>query len=69
MTPEQIELVKQHAKAIAEILYSDTDPETLDSLEVIETVVRQKIQEHVSPEVGFFLSKKVQEQLPEESAR
>ena len=69
MTPEQIELVKQHAKAIAEILYADTDPETLDSLEVIETVVRQKMQEHVSPEVGIFLSKIVQERPPEEAAR
>jgi hypothetical protein len=67
MTPEQLELVKQHAKAIAEILYSETDPETLDSLEVIETVVRQKIQEHVSPEVGIFLSEKGQAQLPEEA--
>jgi len=67
MTPEQIELVKQHAKAIAEILYADTDPEMLDSLEVLETSVRQKIQEHVSPEVRIFLFQKAQGQLPEEA--
>ena len=69
MTPEQVELVKKHANAIAEILYADIEPETLQSLEVIETVVREKIQAHVSPQVGVFLSKKAQEQAQVEPER
>lgn len=36
MTLEQVELVKQFANAIAEILQADTDPDTIQSLEGIE---------------------------------
>ena len=57
MTPEQAELLKHHTGEIAKILYADTDPTTLDSLEAIEITVRQKLLEHVSPQVGVFLSK------------
>jgi hypothetical protein len=57
LTPEQAELLKHHADEIAKILYADTDPSTLSSLEAIETTVRQKILEQVSPQVGIFSSK------------
>ena len=57
MTPEELQKVNEYSKEIAKILYADTDPETLDSLEAIERVVRQKMLAHVTPKVGIFLSK------------
>jgi hypothetical protein len=35
-------------------------------LETIEATVHHQVTEYVSPEIGIFLSKKQQEQLPEE---
>ena len=57
MSPEAMEKVNHYADEIAKILYGDSDPATLESLEAIEIVVRQKILERVSPRVGIFLSK------------
>jgi len=54
MTPEELKTVQHYAQQIAKILYSDTDPTTIQSLGGIETVVRQKILESVSPEIGVF---------------
>jgi hypothetical protein len=42
-------------------LYDDSDPEAMKTLEGIEMTVRQQIQTHVSPELGGFLSKRLQE--------
>lgn len=61
MTPEQEQALKSHLEAIAQILYDDSDPETMKTLEGIELTVRQQIQAHVSPELGSFLSKRSQE--------
>ncbi len=57
MTPEELKEVQYHAQQIAKVLYSDTDPATIQTLGGIETVVRQKILELVGPEIGVFLSK------------
>ena len=57
MTPEELEQVRYHARQIAQLLYADTAPADLQTLGAIETVVRQKILESVSPEIGIFLSK------------
>ena len=54
MTPEQEQALKVHLKAIAQILYDESDPEAMRTLEGIEVTVRQQIQTHVSPELGFF---------------
>lgn len=56
MTPEQKVALQQHVDAIAEILYADCDPESLQTLADIEATVREKMLEEVSPRVGFFLS-------------
>jgi hypothetical protein len=56
MTPEEQQAIKTHADAIAAILYRNTDQEKLQSLEGIEQAVRQHMLEHVSPQVGIFLS-------------
>lgn len=44
MTPEQEQALKAHLKAIAQILYDDSDPEAMKTLEGIELTVRQQIQ-------------------------
>ena len=54
MTPEQEQALKEHLQAIAKILYDDSDPATMQTLEGIEMTLRQQIQTHVSPELGIF---------------
>jgi hypothetical protein len=61
MTPDQGQALKTHLQAIAQILYDDSDPAAMKTLEGIEMTVRQQIQAHVSPELGSFLSKQLQE--------
>ncbi len=62
MTPEKAEALKAHLQAIAALLYEETLPEHLNTLEEIEKTVRQKILKHVSPEIGVFLSEQSQVQ-------
>jgi hypothetical protein len=57
MTPEQQQALNTHVQAIAEILYEDSDPKTLQTLEGIEVTLRNQLQKHVSPDLGAFLSK------------
>jgi hypothetical protein len=61
MTPEDKKLLADHIKAIAKILYKNTPPEKIETLEGIETAVRDQILEHVSPQITFFLSEKRRE--------
>ncbi len=49
MTEEEKQLLKEHADAIAKILYKNAPVEELTSLGKIEEVVRSQIQEHVMP--------------------
>ena len=56
MTPEKKAELQNHLDAIADILYDDSDPTDMQTLEAIELTVRDKIQEPVSPAVGRFLS-------------
>ncbi len=62
MTPEKAVALKAHLQAIAAILYEETTPENLNTLEEIEQTVRQKVLKHVSPEIGVFLSERLQGQ-------
>jgi hypothetical protein len=55
MTEEENQLLLQHARAIAKILYKNAPVEELTSLGKIEEVVRSQMQEHVMPCVGVFL--------------
>lgn len=61
MTPEQEQTLKEHLQAIARILYDDSDSAAMQTLEEIEMTLRRQIQTHVSPELGNFLSKRLQE--------
>ncbi|MBW4490087.1 MAG: hypothetical protein KME12_20090 [Trichocoleus desertorum ATA4-8-CV12] len=70
MTPEQEQALKAHLQAIAQILYNESDPAAMKTLEGIEMTVWQQIQAHVSPEIGSFLSRRLQERKqvnPEDS--
>jgi hypothetical protein len=62
MKPEQEPALKAHLQAIAQILYDDSDPNTMQTVEGIEMTVRQKIQAHVSSELGNFLLERLKEQ-------
>ena len=61
MTPDKEEALIAHLKAIAQILYDESDPESMTTLEGIELSVRRQVQEHISPELGVFLSERLQE--------
>lgn len=39
---------------ISEILYAQSEPEKLETLEDIEKTVRDKVLEHVGPKIAFF---------------
>ena len=56
MTPEKAAQLKTHLDAIAQLLYDESDPAAMETLEGIEMTVREQIQAHVSPELGHFLS-------------
>jgi hypothetical protein len=47
--------IQAHARAIAALLYEETDPEQVQTLAGIEQAVRGHVLEHVSPEIGIFL--------------
>lgn len=54
MTPEEKERLQAAVKEIAAILYKNTSPSELETLEGIEKTVRSQMLEHVSPEIAFF---------------
>lgn len=64
MTPEQVKALQDHIQGIAAILYENTPVEKLTNLESIERTVRQQMLEHVTPQVGIFLSKLSLERTP-----
>jgi hypothetical protein len=57
--------IQAHVRAIAALLYQETDPEQVKTLAGIEQAVRGHILEHVSPEIGNFLLKQVATQQPD----
>jgi hypothetical protein len=65
MTESEKNEIQAHVKAIAAILYKDTEsrePDRLTSLEGIEIAVREQMQQCVSKDIGIFLSKQVRGQ-------
>jgi hypothetical protein len=56
MTPEELERLQSCTAEIAKILYNNTPPSELTSLENIEKHLRQQWLENVGPQIGFFLS-------------
>ena len=58
MTPSEKKELEACLRRVSEILYNDSDSESLENLEAIENTVRAKVLEHVSPKIAFFFSKK-----------
>ncbi len=56
MNPEKAQALKEHALAIAALLYEEADKEELTTLAGIEKTVRDQLLEHVTPHMGVFLS-------------
>ena len=46
--------IKAHTRAIAALLYEETDPKQVKTLAGIEEAIRGHLLEHVGPEMGFF---------------
>jgi hypothetical protein len=50
--------IQVHARAIAALLYQETEPEQVKTFAGIEEAVRGHILEYVSPEIGSFYPNK-----------
>lgn len=61
MTPEKQRELNQHLQAIAKILYEEAEPTKIASLAGIEETIRQQTLEYITPQMGFFLSKRLRE--------
>lgn len=59
MTPEEVQRLKAATQEIAAILYKNTPPEAVATLESIEKTVRTQMLEHISPEIALFLSSRL----------
>lgn len=66
MTPEEQLIVDRKLKEVAEILYSNTSEEELNTFETIELSVRDHLLKTVAPKIGEFFSIQQQEQMQEE---
>jgi hypothetical protein len=66
MTPEKEQKLAKHIKAIAALLYEETEPTQVESLAKIEATVREQTLQYITPQLGFFLSQKQQELHQEE---
>jgi len=68
MTPSEREELEVCLKRASEILYNNTDTDSLETLVDIEIAVRNQVLEHVSPKIALFLSPKrpkLNEERPE----
>ncbi len=61
MTPEEEKELTEHIDAIAKILYRQAKPEQVKTLAKIEAKVREQTLQYITPQLGFFLSNKLQE--------
>jgi hypothetical protein len=69
ITPEEQLRLSACIQEIAQILYKNTAPEEIVTLEGIEKSVRQQMLEFVSPKIALFLSKKSPKQSKGDRAR
>lgn len=66
LSKEEAQEVQAHIEKVSAILYKNTPPAQLTSLEGIEQAIRQHLLAHVSPQMAVFLLKKQQEQQQDE---
>lgn len=58
MTPEQQQELNQHIQAIAKILHQEAEAEKIQTLEGIETTIREQTLKYITPKLGFFFCHK-----------
>ena len=68
MDAEKKAQIQTHARALAALLYEETNPEQVKTLAGIEVAVRGHLLEHVSPEIGDFLLQQAAAARVDESA-
>lgn len=66
MKPANQKKLQKHLQAIAKILYQESEAKESQSLAEIEKTIRAQTLEYITPELGFFFSKKQQELHREE---
>ena len=54
MTPSEKQELEACLRRVSEILYNDSDSESLENLETIENTVRAKVLEYVSPKIALL---------------
>ena len=69
MTPSERKRLEACLREASEILYNNSDTESITTLEDIETVVREKVLENVSPQIALFLSKEKQKREREDNEK
>ncbi|MCY7331373.1 MAG: hypothetical protein LH649_01670 [Pseudanabaena sp. CAN_BIN31] len=65
MTPEKAKRIQQLSTEIASLLYGEVDAKGMTNLMNIEKTARDLILEHVTPNIGIFLSKRAQIRMQE----
>ena len=55
MTPSERKRLEACLREASEILYNNSDTESITTLEDIETIVREQVLENVSPQIALFL--------------
>ena len=69
MTPSERKRLEACLTEVSEILYNNSDTESITTLEDIETVVREKVLANVSPQIALFLSKEKQKREREDNEK
>ena len=69
MTPSERKRLEACLTEVSEILYNNSDTESITTLEYIENVVREKVLENVSPQIALFLSKEKQKREREDNEK
>ncbi|BAQ66002.1 hypothetical protein GM3709_2767 [Geminocystis sp. NIES-3709] len=54
MIPEQQAQLNLHIRAIANILYQQSDVNQLHNLATIEETIREQTLKYITPQIGFF---------------
>ena len=56
MNTDKQAAISYHVQALSKLLFEEVDSQQLTNLAEIEVAVREQVQTHVTPEMGFFLS-------------
>ena len=69
MNQEEKERLEACLNEIGSILYNNTPSEEIETIEAIETKVREQTLKYISPKIALFFSKNRQELVKEENEK